>query len=191
MIDVQNFLAELSASRRILVLGSSGSGKTTLSCCLAPILDLPLIHLDAMFWQPGWIPTPEPQWRATVASLAERESWIMDGMYEATLDLRIPAADTVILVESTRLACLWRVIRRKITIDDANRPDAPPGQPLDRDFLRYIWRYPAVTRPYLDRMIRQHGPDKKLIMLRSPRDIRDFLQHAAALKTGIRSSSHR
>ncbi|MDH3718558.1 MAG: hypothetical protein OES79_10605 [Planctomycetota bacterium] len=178
-MDVQSCLEQLSTSRRILVLGSSGSGKSTLARCLARILDIPLIHLDAHFWQPGWVPTAEPAWRARVASLAGGESWIMDGTYERSLDLRIPAADTILVVESTRWSCFWRVLKRKITIDDSNRPDAPPGQPLDLAFLRYVWQYPAVTRPLVYRLIREHGLHAKLIVLKSPRDVRRFARCTA------------
>jgi hypothetical protein len=89
----------------------------------------------------------------------------MDGTYESTLDLRIPASDAIIVVESSRLACLWRVLKRKATIDDSQRPDAPAGQKLDGAFLRYIWRYPTVTRPIVFDSIRRYGQDKPLIVL--------------------------
>ena len=57
---------------------------------------LPLIHLDKEFWQPGWVQTPRPEWRAKVAELAAGERWIMDGNYDSSLDLRLPRADTVL-----------------------------------------------------------------------------------------------
>ena len=38
---------------RIVVLGLNGSGKSWFSRELAAIMGLPLIHLDAGFWQPG------------------------------------------------------------------------------------------------------------------------------------------
>ena len=99
----------------------------------------------------------------------------MDGTYESTLDLRIPVADAVILVESSRWACLWRVLKRKATVDDDRRPDAPSGQKLDRAFLRYIWRYPTVTRPYVLDCIRQYGPDKMLIQVAGSNDVGRFV----------------
>lgn len=175
-MDLENQIARLALSKRILVLGLSGSGKTTFSIRLGQILGIETIHLDACFWKPGWTSTPQPEWKAMVASLIEKESWIMDGMYESTLDLRIPAAETVIVIERSRLACLWGVLKRKATVDDYHRPDAPAGQKLDRAFLRYIWRYPAVTRPLLFDFIRRYGPDKALIQLGGPNDTRRFLQ---------------
>ena len=148
-MDSNDSFARLASSKRILVVGSSGSGKTTFSIRLGRILDIETIHLDAHFWKPGWIATEQSEWRAMVASLIKSESWIMDGTYESTLDLRIPAADCIVLVESSRWACIWRVLKRKATVDDQQRPDAPAGQKIDRAFLRYIWRYPVVTHPFV------------------------------------------
>jgi adenylate kinase family enzyme len=159
-------VARIVAARRILVLGSSGSGKTTFARELGGILNIDPVHLDAHFWKTGWIPTPQPEWRQIVSGLIERSAWIMDGTYESTLDLRIPAADCIIEIEGSRRTCLWRALKRRLTINDRQRPDAPPGQKLDRAFLRYIWQYPGVTRPVVQDRIRQYGADKPLVRLR-------------------------
>ncbi len=102
----------------------------------------------------------------------------MDGTYESTLDLRIPVADTLILIDCPRQVCLWRVLKRRLTVDDHHRPDAPDGQKLNRAFLRYIWRYPAVTHPFVLECIRKFGPDKKVIELKSPGQMQSFLEQA-------------
>ena len=39
---------------RILIIGCPGSGKSTLARALKEKLGLPLIHLDQLWWQPGW-----------------------------------------------------------------------------------------------------------------------------------------
>ena len=39
---------------RIAVIGSPGAGKSTLATMIAAATGLPLIHLDAEHWQPGW-----------------------------------------------------------------------------------------------------------------------------------------
>jgi adenylate kinase family enzyme len=169
-------LSHLATSRRILVLGSSGSGKTTFSIQLGEILDLDPIHLDAHFWRPGWRATPRSEWRDVVAELVQRDAWIMDGTYESSLDLRIPPADLVILVKQSRWVCLWRAAKRKLTIDDHHRPDAPAGQKLDVAFLRYIWRYPKVTHPFVLEEIRRHGADKPVIELQGSSQMRRLLQ---------------
>ena len=54
--------------KRILVIGCSGAGKSTLSIELSERLQLPVVHLDALFWNEGWVPTSKQRisGRATV-----------------------------------------------------------------------------------------------------------------------------
>lgn len=158
-------IAALMSSKRILVLGPCGSGKTCLTRQLSHILDLPAIHLDARFWRPGWISTPQPEWRSTVSALIEQESWIMDGTYESTLDLRIPAAEAIIMISRPRWSCLWGVVRRSIAYRNKPRPDAPPDQPIDLAYLKYIWNYPLQTDALVSELIEEYGRDIPVVRL--------------------------
>jgi adenylate kinase family enzyme len=171
---VTDALARLAAASRVLVVGPSGSGKTQLALRLGDLLGLPVVHLDAERWQPGWVALPDREWREAVAGLVGAPRRIMDGTYESTLDLRVPAADAVIVLERHRVACLAGVLRRRLLDRGRVRPDAPPGQPLDRAFLRYIWRYPDATRPILQAELHEHGEGKTVIVLRGWREVRRF-----------------
>jgi adenylate kinase family enzyme len=167
---------QIRMSKRILVLGPSGSGKTFLAQRLAELLNVELIHLDAQFWKPGWVSTPQDQWREAVAALVRKPRWIIDGMYESTLDLRLPAADAVIVIERPRLACLLSVCARTLKHRGGReRVDAPPFQKLDRAFVKYIWRYPSVTRPIMLQRLRDYAQDKSVLFFRGRKDVRRFL----------------
>jgi adenylate kinase family enzyme len=166
----------LCRARRVLVLGPSGAGKTHLALRLAAVTGLPLVHLDAERWQPGWIALGDNEWRAAVRALAARPSWIMDGTYESTLDLRLPRAEAVIVLERSRAACLLGLLRRRVLVRGGQRVDAPAGQRLDRAFLRYLWRWPAVTRPVVDAHLRAHAADEAVVRLRGRRAARRLLE---------------
>jgi adenylate kinase family enzyme len=94
--------------KRILIIGSGGAGKSTLSRCLQKLLGIPLVHLDSIFWKPGWVETPRPEWKRIVCELVQGDSWIMDGNYSGTLDIRIDACDTIIFLDLPRTTCSWR-----------------------------------------------------------------------------------
>jgi adenylate kinase family enzyme len=100
---------------RILVLGSPGAGKSTFSRRLGIVLGFPVIHLDAHFWKPGWEKPERKAWIETQRELiASSESWIMDGNYGSTIEVRLREADTVILLDIPRRVCLSRVFRRRL-----------------------------------------------------------------------------
>jgi hypothetical protein len=158
-------LTGLCQARRVLVLGSPGSGKTLLSTFLCGHLGLELIRLDDFFWKPGPLRMPTDEWRPLVAKLASRPSWVMDGTYEASLDLRIPAAEAIVYIQSSRWACLWRVVTRRLLSRWRHDDDSTPGHALTSFFVRYVFRFPALTQPEVFRLIAQHGRGNPLVVL--------------------------
>jgi adenylate kinase family enzyme len=163
--------------QRVLVIGISGAGKSTFTRALAARTGLPVIHLDIEFWQPGWKITPRDQWRPKVAELVQRDAWIMDGNFGATLDLRLPRADRVVWFDYPRLVCLRRAIWRVLTTYGQVRADLAPGCPekFDLEFLRYIWDFNAKSRPQIVTMLAEHGRHLEPVVFRRDRDSGRFL----------------
>ena len=169
--------------RRVLVIGSGGAGKSTLARRIAARADLPLVHLDRLYWHPGWVPTPPREWEQTVAGLLAGESWVIDGNYGGTMEMRLAAADTVVFLDTPRVTCLIRVARRALWRRGAPRDDIAPGCPenLAWEFVRWIWSYPASRRPGVLSMLgyfeRRGG---RAVVLRGGRQVRDFISSLPA-----------
>ena len=163
--------------RRIAVIGSGGAGKSTLARRLGEKLGIEVIHLDALFWKPGWVATPQEEWRPVVEQLAARDSWIIDGNYGSTLDLRLAAADTVVFLDFPRSLCLCRALKRRIQYQGKCRPDMAEGCPeqIDREFLMWIWRFGKNSRPSVVRKIEKFAQHARIIHLRSPHEAEKFL----------------
>ncbi|HEX2174043.1 MAG TPA: DNA topology modulation protein [Dehalococcoidia bacterium] len=170
--------------QRIVILGSGGAGKSTLALQLGEALGLPVFHLDALFWQPGWVTTPRDERRRTLEQLVRSDAWILDGNWGGTgLDVRLAAADTVIFLDLPRALCLWRVIRRWLAFRGRTRPDLGADCPerLDPAYLRWIWDYPRLQRPALLRRIEEYRDGRRVIYLRSGAEVRAFLAGIWAL----------
>ncbi|WP_337956063.1 hypothetical protein [Alicyclobacillus herbarius] len=127
--------------KRIAIIGSPGAGKSTFACRLGDITGIEVFHLDRLFWHPGWVEMPRPEWMELQRKLVQRPSWIIDGNYGSTMDIRIQAADTVIFLDVPRRVCLWRVMKRVIRYHGQTRPDMGAHCPekIDLEFFRYIW----------------------------------------------------
>jgi len=169
--------ARASLMKRVLVIGAGGSGKTTLARRLGERTGLPLVHLDQLYWRAGWVPAKDEEWRAKVQEVASGDSWIMDGNYGGTLDIRLRKCDTVLFLDVPRIVCLWRVARRRLSYYGRTRPDLPAGCPerLTWQFLAWIWTYPERRRSdILERLAAIEG-QKRVVILRSASAIVDFL----------------
>ena len=163
--------------KRVLVIGSGGAGKSTLANRLSRILKIEVTHLDALYWQPGWVETPKAEWRETVEQLIAGDSWILDGNYSGTLDIRIPAADTVIFLDLSPWVCLWRVLKRIAIYRNQKRPDMAEGcnEKFDLKFIAWIWNYQKRTKPKIVEMLTRFTDNRNVIQLRSPHEVERFL----------------
>jgi len=166
--------------QRVVILGSGGSGKSTLARRLGEATGLPVIHLDAHYWRPGWVETPAGEWEGRVRDLAAGERWIIDGNYSHTLDVRLSAADTIVFLDLPRARCLWRVLSRVVRYAGRTRPDMAAGCPerLEWPFLLWVWNYPVRSRPRVLDAIDRHRGRCAVHVLRSPARVRQFLADA-------------
>lgn len=165
--------------QRIVILGNAGSGKSTLADALGKHLGLPVVHLDTLFWEPGWVEPDAEQFRERVRRAVATDGWVCEGNYaRRTFDLRLPRADVVIWLDTPRLTCLRRVIVRSVM--DRPRPDLPAGcrERLDRaflTFLKFIWQFDRGYRPGIEAVRLAMAPHVPAMHLRGSRQIAAFL----------------
>jgi adenylate kinase family enzyme len=161
---------------RIAIVGCSGGGKSTLARALGARLGLPVVHLDTLFWRPGWVESDLASFRSAVDAAASGERWVMDGNFTSASHLRFQRADTIVWVDQPSPVCLWRAVWRAVTAFGRVRADLAPGCPerIDLAFYRYIWTWQRVTRPKMEQAIAVHGARAHLIGLRGDRQMAAF-----------------
>jgi adenylate kinase family enzyme len=172
----------ISVGRRVVVTGMAGAGKSTFSRALSAKTGLPVIHLDLHFWKPGWVATPDVEWREKQRGLFAGGEWIIDGNYHATLDLRLERADTVVFLDTPWWICAQRALARGIRKRPAGF-ELPVGCDESawrrlRDEWTLVWRISRTRRSERNRefgILSQHGKHVPLHVLRSRREVREFL----------------
>ncbi|HSF11968.1 MAG TPA: AAA family ATPase [Erythrobacter sp.] len=159
---------------RVLIIGPCGSGKSTLARELAPRMGLPLVHMDRLGWQAGWVETEKAELNSRLADAVAQDAWLIEGNYGSTLPPRLERADTVIYLDFPIHLCLWRLIKRIVTLRGQSRPDMPEGCPerFDAAFFWYVMTWNTGPRVRTEAHIAPYAD--KVIRLRSPRALADW-----------------
>ena len=62
-----------SVMTRVVVIGTSCVGKTTFAKSLARVLSFRHVEMDALYWQPNWIPRASDEFRALIAQAVAQD----------------------------------------------------------------------------------------------------------------------
>ncbi len=170
--------------RRVLILGCSGAGKSTLARRLGEMTGLPVVHLDQLYWRPGWVEPEREQWLSSLARALQCDAWIMDGHFGSSISMRLEAADTVILFDFPTTICIRRVLTRVLRSLGKTRPDMANGCPerFDWEFMRFVWSFRKQRLPHVMKKLESFRGE--LIVLRKPREVRDLLLRLQSAPAG-------
>ncbi len=177
-----------------MIIGQPGAGKSTLAREMGGITHLPVVHMDHINWQAGWIERSGPEKDAMCAAVHARETWIFEGGRSVTWPQRLVRADTLIWLDVPLALRLPRVLVRTVRHWGRTRPDLPDGCPdrLSLDFLRWIWTTRTTARKKMQALYHSAPPDKSKYRLANGRDVQRFLEGLrTAATTGNLGISHR
>jgi len=157
-----------------MIVGCSGAGKSTLSLQLHKLLGIQVFHLDQLYWKPGWVETNKEDFKKIHNNLVIKDEWIIDGNYSATMDDRLPLADTIIFLERSTITCLYRVFRRFLS---GTRSDPIEGckEQLEWEFIHYILIYNIKKRPKIMKRLIKINDHRSVHILKSNKDVSRFI----------------
>jgi adenylate kinase family enzyme len=166
---------------RIAIVGCGGSGKSTIARQLGESLDLPITHLDAIFYDGQWNPLPQEEFAAQQEKLVAGERWLIEGNYASTLPIRLAAADTVIFLDLPAYVCLWGIAQRRWRYRGGQHTQDGVYDHISWNFVKYILGYRDTMRPKVNDLIAEHGPR---VTLHVPTSRRQANRLIAQLATG-------
>lgn len=159
---------------RILVIGINGAGKSTIARRLGKKLNIKVFHLDKYYWKKNWDKPEKKQWRKTVKKLIQKPSWIIDGTYPSTLNLRAQKADTIIYLEAPKLVVLFRIIKRFFIYSHKSKIFDRPKGLKERLSWQLIKKVITYDKQKILQKLHQHK-DKNIIVLQSEKAITQFM----------------
>lgn len=166
--------------KKVAIVGCGGSGKSHLARELGEILDAPVTHLDAVFYDDEWNALPMEKFALVQQDLAARPDWVIDGNYNSTLQIRLEACDTVVLMDVSTIAALWGVISRQIRHGAGHKGNGVHNR-IHWGVLKYVATYRRKMRPRVvskvDEFAAAHA---KVVFLTSRRRTRRWLKQVAA-----------
>ena len=157
---------------RVLVIGCPGSGKSTFSRALSEKTGLSLIHLDQLYWNTDRTTVEKQVFRRRLQDALEGESWIIDGDYASTMELRLQRCDTVLFLDYPEEVCLSGVRDRVGKL----RADLPWTETdVDEELIGVVRNYRRDKRPVVLDLLQRYA-DKEIHVFTSRREAAAFLE---------------
>jgi ABC-type dipeptide/oligopeptide/nickel transport system ATPase component len=171
--------------KRINVIGTTGSGKSTFAKALAKRIGARYFEMDQLYWKPDWQGSTDEELLTNLNQVWCEHSWVLDGNYSRTTELKWGHADTVIWLDYSYIRTLAQLLKRSLTraiLKDEMWPGTGNYESFSRllfskeSILVWFFRYHSVNkRRYRGMMSNSHYKHITFIRLTSPKLARQFL----------------
>lgn len=168
--------------KRILIIGSPGAGKTTFALSLQEKLNLPLVHLDNLFWRDNWKCVKREEFDSLLQKELEKENWIIDGNYNRTLRHRMNYCDTVFYFDFSTCSCLWGITKRLIKNYGKTRVDIGGNCPERLDlqkisFYKSVFNFNRQHRKEYRELLSVRSKSINVVIFKNRRQVKEYLEN--------------
>ena len=158
---------------KVIVIGCPGSGKSTFSRVLHELTGLPLYHLDLLNWNSDKTTVDKKVFIEKLKNVIAQDSWIIDGNYGSTIELRLKECDTVFFLDYPVDVCIDGVKSRQ----GKTRSDMPWTETEDdEEFLEFIKNYNSQSRPHVLNLLEQYSK-KEIVVFKSREEADKYLKN--------------
>lgn len=174
--------------KRVIVVGCPGAGKSVFSRKLHDATNLELFHLDAVYWNEDCTHITRNELIEKQVKIFEKNSFIIDGNFKSTLEMRIKEADAVFLFDLPTEDCIYGATHRK-----GNRPEMPCQLPDNEELIDFIKNFNNDVMPKMQYLFKKYNSN--VITFHSHKEADDYIDSLCnidlTLKTELGYFNHR
>ena len=164
--------------KKIVILGCAGCGKSTLAKKIGSKFNIPVLHLDTIYWKANWQLEDNDVFLNKQLEMLKKDSWIIDGNYRDTLDLRLKDCDTIIYLDYPRRVAIFGIYKRYFQYRNKQRDTIADGchEKIDRSFFKWVWNFKKNAKPIIINKINQFQSEKKVYIFKKRRQLNKYLK---------------
>ncbi len=158
--------------KKVIVIGCPGSGKSTFAKKFHMKTNIPLFHLDMMYWKEDKSVVEKSVFLDKLFTVLQQDEWIIDGNYASTMELRIDKCDTIIFLDYPLDVCLEGINERKGKV----RSDMPWVENKDdHEFIGFVKNYNLQNRPLVMKLLDKYSY-KNIIIFHTRDEANQYLK---------------
>lgn len=127
---------------KVAIIGHSGAGKSTLAEWLGQQYHYPVLHLDKLNFEAGWVERDREEAKALAkAFMDENDHWIIEGNYKwMDQKRRLEEADWIFILDLPRFVCFKQAYGRYRRLKGTTRSSMAAGceEKFDFEFMKWI-----------------------------------------------------
>ncbi len=160
--------------KKVILIGSPGAGKSVFSKKLKDITNLPLYHLDMLYHKKDGTHITKEELEDKLKEIFKEETWIIDGNYQRTLEMRIKECDTVFLLDFPVNICIEGA---KSRIGN-NREDLPwIEEKLDEELKKSIINFPNEKLPQIYELLNKYKSNINIKIFKSRDEADNYIKN--------------
>lgn len=163
--------------QKVIVIGCPGAGKSTFARSLKDAAELPLFHLDMIWHKPDKTNVTRDEFDVRLRDIIQKDTWIIDGNYLRTMEMRMKACDTVFLLDYPLEICLSGAATRI----GAKREDMPWVETeFDEEFRQWILDFSKEQLPVIYELLEKYRENKRIYVFKSRTEAEEYVKNFSA-----------
>ena len=159
---------------KVIVIGSPGAGKSVFSQKLKDITGLPLYHIDMLYHKTDGTHISKEELENKFKEIFKKDSWIIDGNYQKTLEMRLKECDTAILLDYPTEVCISGAESRI----GKKREDMPwVEEKLDEKFKQDIIDFSNKKLPHIYELLDKYKDNINVIIFKTREEADNYIEN--------------